>query len=470
MRFAGLLHSARRIAPLAWPMYVGQVAVLAFSTIDTVMVARHSALDLAALAIGAAAYISVFVGLMGVVMALGPIAGQQYGAGRLRDCGHSLHQALWLALALSVGGDMLLLFPEPFLQLAQAPPEVTGQVRGYLAGLAFALPAALLFTAYRAFNIAVSRPKAVMALQLGALVLKVPLTALFVFGLVVPTPFGELRLPSYGAPGCGAATAIAMGCQMAAAWWVLQRDPFYRQFGVRERYTPPEWASLAGLLRLGVPMGLSILVEVTGFTFMAFFISRIGATPVAGHQLAVNLVSLMFMLPLAVANASSTLVAQRVGAGDGLGARRLGRHGVAIGIFIGAAVGAAVYLLREEILRAYTSDPVIVAAALPLLAWVAIFHLADATQTVAAFVLRAYRIVNLPLVINAVAIWGIGLAGGYLVAFDVTGQSPPALRGAQGFWAAATLGLVVAALALMLLLARTFRHQEGARAVTTVPA
>jgi MATE family multidrug resistance protein len=460
-----LLQSARRIAPLAWPMYVGQVAVLAFSTVDTVMVARHSALDLAALAIGAAAYISVFVGLMGVVMALGPIAGQLYGAGRLRDCGRALHQAMWLALSLSIGGCALLLFPEPFLGLAHAPAEVAVRVRGYLGGLAFALPAALLFTAYRAFNIAVSRPKAVMALQLGALVLKVPLTGLLVFGLALPTPFGELRIPSFGAPGCGAATAIVMACQMAIAWRVLRRDSFYRPFGLREPFTPPERTRLAGLLRLGVPMGLSILVEVTGFTFMAFFIARIGATPVAGHQLAVNMVSLMFMLPLAIANASSTLVAQRIGAGDGAGARRLARHGVEIGVLAGAAVGATVYFLRASILRAYTSDPVIVAAALPLLAWVALFHMADATQAVAAFVLRAYRIVNLPLLINAVAIWGVGLAGGYLLAFDVTGLTPPALRGAQGFWAAATLGLVIAALALVLLLVRTYHRQGGARPV-----
>src|SRR5450755_3750707 len=354
----GLRQSARRIAPLAWPMYVGQVAVLAFSTVDTVMVARHSALDLAALAIGAAAYISVFVGLMGVVMALGPIAGQLYGAGRLRDCGRALHQAMWLALSLSIGGCALLLFPEPFLGLAHAPAEVAVRVRGYLGGLAFALPAALLFTAYRAFNIAVSRPTAVMALQLGALVLKVPLTGLLVFGLALPTPFGELRIPSFGAPGCGAATAIVMACQMAIAWRVLRRDSFYRPFGLREPFTPPERTRLAGLLRLGVPMGLSILVEVTGFTFMAFFIARIGATPVAGHQLAVNMVSLMFMLPLAIANASSTLVAQRIGAGDGAGARRLARHGVEIGVLAGAAVGATVYFLRASILRAYTSDPV----------------------------------------------------------------------------------------------------------------
>jgi MATE family multidrug resistance protein len=455
-----LWHSARRIAPLAWPVFVGQLAVLAFSTIDTILLARHSALDLAALAIGGSAYISVFVGLMGVVLAVGPIAGQLFGAGKLRECGQQLHQAMWLALALSVLGCSLLLFPQPFLSLSRASPEVAEKVRGYLGALAFALPPALLFTAFRGFNTAVSRPKVVMALQLVALGVKLPLTALLVFGITLPTPLGTLQLDALGAPGCGIATAVVMLGQMLVAWQLLRRDPFYARFEFTTRLSTPHRASLTGLLRLGVPMGLSIAIEVTGFTFMAFFISRIGATPVAGHQIAVNLVSLMFMMPLAIANASSTLVAQRIGAGDADDARRLGWHGLEAGVLIAATMGAAVYLLREQILRLYTHDSVIVGAALPLLAWVAVFHVADAAQTVAAFVLRAWRMAVAPLVIYAVAIWGVGLGGGYLLAFDSSGFVPAALRGSLGFWAAATLGLVIAGAGMSAFLAWVLRRSH----------
>jgi MATE family multidrug resistance protein len=451
-----LVADARRIAPLAWPVFVGQVAVLAFATIDTMMVARSGALDLAALAIGGAAYVSIFIGLMGVVLAVGPIAGQLYGAQRLRDSGAQLHQAMWLALALAVLGCTLLLFPQPFFALSQASPEVAERARGYLGALAFALPFALLFTAFRGFNTAVSRPKIVMALQLGGLALKLPLTALFVFGAA------PLQLPALGAPGCGVATAICMAAQTTAAWVLLRRDPFYAPFGLRERMRPPDRASLAALLRLGVPMGGSIMVEVTGFTFMAFFIARLGTTPVAGHQIAINLVSLMFMMPLAIANASSTLVAQRIGAGDLRDARRVGWHGVELGLLVAAAMGGSVYLLREGILRLYTSDAAIVAAALPLLAWVAVFHVADAAQTVAAFVLRAWRIAVVPLVIYVLAIWGVGLAGGYVVAFGVGGWSPAALRGAQGFWSAATAGLVVAGSGMCVFLLWMLRQQGAA--------
>ena len=456
----GLRQGARRLAPLAWPVFVGQVAVLAFGTIDTVLVARTTPTDLAALAIGAAVYISVFVGLMGIVLAISPIAGQLFGAGKLRQCGDEVQQAIWLALFLAVPGCLLLLVPEPFLALSRAEPAVAAKVRSYLGGLAFALPPALAFTVYRGFNVAVSRPKAVMAMQTAGLAFKVPLSAVLVFGIALPTPFGALRIAGLGVAGCALATAIVMWCQLGAALLLLRRDPFYRRFGLGRDMTlaPPRAASIAALLRLGVPIGLAVLVEVTGFTFMAFFVSRIGAIAVAGHQIAANMVSMMFMLPLAIANAASTLVAQQVGAGDGADARRIGWVGLELGVAIAAVLGGTVYLLRAQVVGLYTANPVIVAAALPLLAWVALFHIADAAQTIAAFVLRAYRIATMPLVVYVVAVWGIGLGGGYIAAFDLLGVSPAWMQGARGFWAMATVGLAVAGLAMSAYLAARLRR------------
>ncbi|HEX4232730.1 MAG TPA: MATE family efflux transporter, partial [Caldimonas sp.] len=272
--------------------------------------------------------------------------------------------------------------------------------------------------------------------------------------------FGVLRLPALGVAGCAIATAIVMWCQLGAAFILLRRDPFYRRFGLG-RGAPlaaPAAASLKALLRLGVPIGLATVVEVTGFTFMAFFVSRIGATAVAGHQIAANMVSMMFMLPLAIANAASTLVAQQIGAGDAADARRIGRAGLEVGVAIAAVLGGVVYLAREQVVGLYTANPVIVAAALPLLAWVALFHVADAAQTIAAFVLRAYRIATMPLVVYVLAVWGIGLGGGYVAAFDLAGISPEWMRGARGFWSMSTFGLTVAGLAMTTLLVGKLRR------------
>lgn len=456
-----LRDDARRIASLAWPMFAGQVAVLAFGTVDTVLLGRHAPLDLAALAIGTAAYVSIFVGLMGVVLAIGPIAARSFGAGRLEACGAQLLQALWLAGGLSVLGCLLLWHPAPFLWLARPEPEVEAKVRAYLGALAFALPSALLFAALRGFHGAVSRPRVVMLLQFGALAIKLPLTTALALGVELPAV--GLRLPALGVAGCGWATAIAMGLQCVAAWWVVRRDPFYAAFGLRRPgWVRPDPAALRELARLGVPMGLSILVEVTAFTFMSIFIARLGATVVAGHQVAANLTGLLFMLPLALGNASGALVAQRLGAGEPDAARRLGRHAVQLGVVLAAGAGVLLFVLREPLLALYTTQPEVAATAFTLLAFVSAFHVIDALQAVTAAVLRAHQVVTRPLVIYALCAWGIGLGGGAFVGLDPLGIVPAPLQGANGFWAASTLGLAVASAALLAMLVQVDRQQAPA--------
>jgi MATE family multidrug resistance protein len=203
-----------------------------------------------------------------------------------------------------------------------------------------------------------------------------------------------------------------------------------------------------------VGVGPSWMRGARGFWSMATF-----GLAVAGHQIAANMVSMMFMLPLAIANAASTLVAQQIGAGDATDARRIGWAGLELGLAIAAVLGGAVYLLREQVVGLYTANPVIVAAALPLLAWVALFHVADAAQTIAAFVLRAYRIATMPLVVYVLAVWLVGLGGGYIAAFDLAGVSPAWMRGARGFWSMATFGLVIAGLAMTALLVAKLRRE-----------
>lgn len=445
-----------RIVPLAWPVFMGQIAMVLFATVDTVLVARYAALDLAALAVGAAAYITVFIGLMGVVLAIGPIVGQLYGAKRFEAAGDQLHQAVWLALGLSVLGCAVLVFPQPFIALSQAGPDVAERLRGHLLALALALPAGLLFAAFRGFNNAVSRPKAVALLQLGALALKVPLAALLVYGAG--------PVPALGVVGCGLSTALAMWCVVLTAWWVIKRDAFYAPFAIFGRgLRPPHWPAIGKQLRLGIPMGGSVLIEVTGFASMAFFISRFGATPVAGHQIAANLVSLLFMVPLALGNATGTLAAQSIGAGALHDARRVAWHGLQLAALVALVLGTAVFFARAGVVRLYTHDEVIVAAALPLLAWVALFHFVDAMQIAAAFTLRAWHIATVPLVIYALSIWGLGVGGGYALAFNVGGAVPAGLHGARGFWIASTAGLAAAALGLVLFLLWVLRQQARLR-------
>lgn len=431
----------RRIAALAWPLLVGQLAVIANGVIDTAMTSRFSSTDLAALAVGASIYVSSFVGLSGVLQAVSPIVGQLYGAQRFERIGFEIRQSAWLALFLCLIGFALLLFPEPLLALAHAEPPLSDKVRLYLRILALALPATLAFRIYASVNTALARPKAIMLIQVGGLLLKIPLNALFIFG--------GAGIPGMGGPGCAVATALVSWAALLAGLALVRRDAFYarlRIFG--GGFEAPQWHAQRALLRLGVPMGLSYLIEVTAYTFMALFIARIGTVAVAGHQVTANFGTVLYMLPLSIANATGTLVAQAIGAGKLEEARRIGRDGILFAAASSVTVGALVWLFRAAIIRAYTPDAAVMAAAMPLFLFIAFYQLFDSVQVTTAFVLRAYKVAVVPTIIYAVALWGIGLAGGYLMGLDPLHIAPAAVHGAAGFWLgnSASLGLVAVAL------------------------
>lgn len=443
--------SGRELLQLAWPIFVAQVAVMGLSVIDTVMAGRLSARDLAAVALGGSIYASVFVGLMGVLQALTPIAGHHYGAGRYAEIGIDVGQALWLALFLSLIGVPLLAFNGPWLALTGTEPAVARIATLYLWAVAVGLPASLGARAYIALNAAVSRPKVTMAINLAALGTKVPLNFAFMYGLG--------PVPALGGAGCGVATAVLLWAVFAANWLVYRFDPFYARFRPPpRRRRGPIWARQRELLKLGLPSGGTILIEVTSFTFIALLVARLGAVTVAGHQIVANLVAVLFMMPLAYGIAASVQVSQALGAGMPALARRAARRGWRVAMVTALAVCGAVYLLREPIVAAFTRDAQVAAVALGLLGAGVVFHFFDAMQGVAAFILRGYKIAFAPMLIHSVALWGLGLAGGYWLAYH-----PPAgwpYGGAFSFWAAAAAGLVLAGLAMTWLAAYVARRRE----------
>lgn len=426
-----------RIVSLAWPMLIGQLALIANGVIDTAMVSRFSAMDLAALALGVSIYVSVFVGLSGVLQALLPIIGQLYGARRLEDIGREVKQGLWLAVFLSCLGCLVLFFAPAFLSFAQASPELVEKATLYLRIEALALPATLGFRVYAALNTAIARPKMVMAIQIGALLLKIPLNAWFIFG--------GLGLPAFGGPGCAIATSLIAWLMLLTGWLLVRKAPIYRELKVfGSGFIKPQWAAQRSLLKLGIPMGLSYFIEVTAFTLMAIFIARLGEVAVAGHQITANVGTVLYMLPLSLANATGTLVAQAIGARDWVLAKKISRAGIRLSALLSVLIGIIVWFAREHIIRAYTPDAVIIASALPLFLFIAFYQLFDSLQVTTAFVLRAYKVAVIPTVIYAVALWGVGLGGGYLLGLDPFGWSPQWLHGAAGFWLgnSASLGVV----------------------------
>jgi MATE family multidrug resistance protein len=426
----------RRIVALAWPVLIGQLAVIAFGVLDTAMAGRASAADLAAIGLGGSIYVTVYISLMGVLQALSPIAGQLYGARKHGEIGEEVRQAAWLGLALSAVGMLILWFPAPLLQLADATPELAEKATAYLRYEALALPAALGFRIYSALNNALSRPVMVTVLQLAGLVLKFPLNALFLYG--------GLGLPAMGGPGCALASMIISWLWFIAAAAILIRNPAYAPFSIFTQYSPPNRARLWALTRLGVPMGLTYLIEITSFTLMAIFIARLGTVVLAGHQIAANLGAVAYMVPLSLSIATSTLAAQSIGALDRAVARRISLSGIKLAVLCAAVVGVAVLVLRRELVGLYTRDAAVLAIAVPLLPFIAFYQMFDALQVMAAFILRAYKIALIPTLIYALSLWGVGLGGGYVLGFGLLGDAAAQLRGAAGFWAANGLSLMVA--------------------------
>lgn len=407
-----------------------------YAVVDTVLTGHASPTDLAAMGLGAGVYSSVFVSLLGAINALNPIIAQHHGGRRHVAIGLGYAQGLWLALMLSLGGSLFLAVPELWLGWIHAPPAVEELVARYLRVLSLALPAALMFRALAALNIAVARPQVVMRMQVAALALKVLLSYLLIFG--------RLGLPRLGAVGGALASVIVLWALFAAGWAHTRFDPFYRRFEIR--WTGPRWPILRELLHLGIPMGLSYALEATSFTFITLLVARLGTSVMGGHQIVANLAALCFMVPLSLAVATATLTAHAIGAENARQAQRTAATGIRIAVTVSASLALAVWILRDSIVRLYTSDAAVAAVALTLVPYLAAFHVFDALQTVVGFVLRAHKRAVAPTVIYAMTLWGVGLFGGYHVAFRGVWGSP---WGVGGMWMMQSVGLGLAGVFLL---------------------
>ena len=427
---------ARSILSQARPIFVGQVAVMLYAVVDTVLTGHASATDLAAMGLGASVYSSVFVSLLGAINALNPIIAQHHGGRRHVAIGVSYVQGLWLALLLSIGGGLFLAFPDAWLAWIHAPPAVEAMVTRYLRVLSLALPAALMFRVISVLHVAVARPQVVMVMQVSGLALKVLLSYLLIFG--------GLGLPRLGALGGALASTVVFWALLVVGWAHTRVDRFYRRFEIHR--AGPRWSVLRELIRLGIPMGLSYALEATSFTFITLLVARLGTSVMGGHQVVANLAALCFMVPLSLAVATATLTAHAIGAEDASKARRTASTGIRIAVIVSASLALAVWMLRGAIVRLYTSDAAVAAVALTLIPYLAAFHVFDALQTGVGFVLRAHKRAVSPTVIYALALWGVGLFGGYHVAF--VGLWSPRW-GVSGMWLMQSVGLGLAGLLLL---------------------
>jgi MATE family multidrug resistance protein len=439
-----LAHSCRLLLAHATPMLLAQLSSMGMMVIDTVLLGHYATDDLAAVAVGGGIYISVVFALTGILQAVAPTVAHLHGAGHHQEIAGALQQALWLALLLAVPGMLLLYHPEPVLALSPIDPGVENKARAYLALLALGMPAVLVYRTFHAFCNALGRPRPLLLISLGNTLLHALLASLLVTGRWGGEALGVL--------GCGLSNVAVGYFSLLCALGYLRFGRALRPYHLFAGWQLPRRKPLGQLLRLGLPMGFSHFVEISSFTLMALFVAQLGATVVAGHRIVANLAALCYMLPLALGIATLAQVGQAAGARDWPRAAGSIGAGLLLAGVLSALLGLLLWLIAAPLTAAYTDDREVQAVALGLLGYVAGYQIFDAVQTIAAYALRGYRITFAPMFVHLVCFWGIGLLGGWWLAFHA---APP--MGAAGFWLASLLGLVLAALLLGALLWRALR-------------
>ena len=447
------MSELRVILRHAGTVLVGQLAVMAFGVADTMIAGRHSPQALATLSLASSIYISIYVALNGLVQALLPVWAELHGAGRQAALGRSVRQALYICAAASLIGIVALCFPKPWLAWTDVPHALWPQVRAYLQVLALALVPSLLFRLYSTFNQSLGLPRLVTWLQAGALLVKVPLSAVLTFGAG--------NWPGLGVVGCAWATLAVNSLMLLTGVWLLRTQDVYRPYQLWLRLEKPDVAQLRRFLSLGVPAGLTIMVEVTSFTLMALFIARLGEVALASHQIAASMAAVLYMVPLSLGIATSARAGYWMGAGQRARARHAAHTGLGIAAVMAVLCAATLSLSRHNIAQTFAKDAAVAAAAAVWLGLVAWYHLADALQAVCVFALRCWRVTLSPLLIYTALLWGMGLYGGYLLAYEGLGPWT-ATQSVQSFWLTSTVALALVTVLLLARLEWAMRHKVKA--------
>ncbi len=436
-------HDWRQLLQLGWPILVAQLAMVGMGVTDTIMAGQVSAADLAAVAVGFSIYVPLVLSFTGILHATTARVAHAFGARDNAALTRTMQQSAWLALGLAAIGVVLLLASPWLMQRMAVDATVFPIATGYTRGVALGIPGALLFQLLRSFSEAHGRSKPVMVISVAALLINIPLNYIYIHGL-----FG---MPALGGAGCGYATGTVQWLTVIALAFVLRHQlrPLLHQFAA------PHAGELKALLALGLPIGGALFMEVSIFAIVALLIGHLGAETLAGHQIAINLTSMTFMVPASLAVALTVKVGQSLGAGQPQRARRFALLGAITGIAFGALTALGMVTLGTTVVAFYNDDSNVRQLAAHLLLFAACYQITDALQVTAAGSLRGYHDTRVTFIITIVAYWGIGLPLGYVL--GLTDLLMPRL-GVAGFWVGFIAGLSSAAVLLNIRLYRISRR------------
>lgn len=434
-------------ARLAAPVALVQLGTMLMPVVDAMMLGRVSAAALAAGALGNIITFPLLIFGAGVISALDPLVAQAYGAGDRAAISAHLQRGIVLSVALAVPFGLVFANVSPILHRLGQADAILGDAAAFARGLIWGLPAYFLFFAFRQTLQAMSvvRPTAV-AIVIGNLVNVAANWALI---------FGHLGFPALGVAGSAWSTSLGRWAMLACLLWAARAtlgERFQGWRGITREAV--DLAHHLRLLRIGVPIGLHQSIEVLFFATLALMMGHMGVAALAGHQIAINLASLSFMIPMGIGGAAATRVGNAIGRQDMPGARRAAVACLVLGAGVMVAFALLFALAPEALARLYTADRQVIAMAALLLPVGAVFQVFDGIQVVGAGILRGAADTTFPAGLAVLGFWILGLPAGWYLAF-------PAGHGAAGLWWGMTVGLAAVSFLLVARIARRFRGTIG---------
>lgn len=424
---------------LAVPVVMAELGWMTMGLVDTLMVGRLGPEAIGAVGVGSSLFLGVCIFAMGLLLGLDTLVSQAFGAGRLDECHRWLVHGVFLSLLLSIPITWIVLALSATLGDWGLHPAVLELSQPYLDVLAWSIPPLLLYSSFRRYlqGMGVVRPVMV------ALVLANVLNALVNWMLI----FGRLGAPAMGVRGSAWATVVARIVMAGVLLGVILYREHGRRPGLFETSPRIDVARLRRLIGLGFPAAGQVTLEVGVFAAATVLAGRLAPAGLAAHQIAINIASLTFMVPLGVGSAGAVRVGHAVGRGDPAGAARAGWTALLFGVFFMACASTALFVAPRALIGAFTSDPAVMAVGVSLLFVAAVFQLFDGLQGVATGILRGLGDTRSPLVWNLAGHWFIGLPLGYALCFA-------AGLGVIGLWWGLSTGLMICGVALLVVWSR----------------
>lgn len=421
----GAFSEIRATAFLALPLVVGHVCAGLIAFVDNLIAGNHGTDTLAAVTLGTALLWLPMLVPIGTLIALTASVARLHGADRLDEIAPIFRQALWLALFMGLFMFVFLSLAPALLAPAGIAEEMIPGAQAFLHAVRWGSPALTLFFCMRYLCEGMHWMRPTMIFSFGGLLVLAPL------GYVLTN--GKLGFPELGAQGLGIASAIMMWLQATLFALYLWRSARLAQLSLFARFDPPRRDGIVDLLKTGMPIGIAILMQGSLFIITSLLIGRLGPTFLAAHQIAVNLAQLCFMIPVAVAEATTVRVGHALGRADFKGIRQAAWAGCVI-VLAAQSVSVAILLVgNEAIANLYSSDVAVTALASTLLLYAAALQFPDGLQMLSAGALRGLQDTKVPMWLAIFCYWGVGVPLGAGLAFGLE-------WGPQGIW----LGLITA--------------------------